>query len=498
MNNFSIYESLIPTNTDITTTFTPDSNILRYTYRIYREAELVSSIKVEGNVSSDITLDSTGNYVIKVEAFDGNEVIEYTSGKYIVDKEAPTLKVGDAYLRLTKIDTLNINGNVKATDNVDGDITSRVTTNKDEININKIGKQNLIYTVSDNAGNSVSKTVVLDVAKSNAGILIIIQLVVIVLLFVAMSKLYEYLNSIKMEKRFGKYAVEPNVDDVPSLYDIAFMFYDSVVKALGEVLRKSSVIKKYAKRFDKYMLFIKDRYKDSVDIVASKILCSIVFLIIAVVTKAIQYKTLNVHETLIPLVFGFFVLDIYYAVKNKIYRSRIENDLLQAVIIMNNAFKSGRSIVQAIDLVGHELPGIIGSQFIIMKKELAKGLSVDVVFQRFADRVDIEEVSYLTASLSILNRTGGNIIKVFDAIENSLFMKKKLRLELESLTSSSKIIMWILFLIPIAYVIIISILNPVYFDPFFNTPLGIILITLSVVLYVVYILIVRKILRVRM
>ena len=133
-----------------------------------------------------------------------------------------------------------------------------------------------------------------------------------------------------------------------------------------------------------------------------------------------------------------------------------------------------------------------------MKKELAKGLSVDVVFQRFADRVDIEEVSYLTASLSILNRTGGNIIKVFDAIENSLFMKKKLRLELESLTSSSKIIMWILFLIPIAYVIIISILNPVYFDPFFNTPLGIILITLSVVLYVVYILIVRKILRVRM
>ena len=142
------------------------------------------------------------------------------------------------------------------------------------------------------------------------------------------------------------------------------------------------------------MLFIKDRYKDSVDIVASKILCSITFLIIAVVTKAIQYKTLTVHESLIPMIFGFFVVDIYYAIKNKLFRARIENDLLQAVIIMNNAFKSGRSIVQAIDLVGHELPGIIGNQFIIMKKELSKGLGLEVVFDRFASRIDIEEVSY--------------------------------------------------------------------------------------------------------
>ncbi len=46
-----------------------------------------------------------------------------------------------------------------------------------------------------------------------------------------------------------------------------------------------------------------------------------------------------------------------------------------------------------------------------MHLELSFGLSVDVVFGRFAKRVELEEVSYLTASLSILNKTGGNIIK---------------------------------------------------------------------------------------
>ena len=498
MNNFSIYENTVPTNEDILITFTPDENILRYTYRIYRADELISSIRVDSNESSLIKLDSTGSFTIKVEAFNGIENIEYVSGKYLVDKQAPSIKVGEPYLKLKKGDTLKVMGNVKAIDNFDGDVTNKITTNANSIDASKIGKEHLVYTVSDRAGNTISKTVTLEISNSNIAVVVGIQLTVIIILFMIMNRLSGYLSSIRMDKRFGKYAVEPNVDDIPSLYDVVFNFYDNLVKSLGGVLRRSTIIKRYSKRYNKYLLFNKEKYTDSTDIVASKILISLIFLIIAVIIKALEYKTINVYECIIPFIIGYFVLDIYYIFKNKIYRSRIENDLLQAVIIMNNAFKSGRSIVQAIDLVGRELPGIIGNQFIIMKKELSKGLSLDVVFSRFASRVDVEEVNYLTASLSILNKTGGNIIKVFDAIENSLFMKKKLRLELESLTGSSKIIMWILFLIPIAYVLIISLLNPAYFDPFFNTTLGVILITIGIILYVVYIFIVRKILKVRM
>ena len=95
------------------------------------------------------------------------------------------------------------------------------------------------------------------------------------------------------------------------------------------------------------------------------------------------------------------------------YRNRLENDLLQAIIIMNNAFKSGRSISQAIELVTKELKGPIAEEFKKMSLELSFGLSIDVVFKRFGERVKIDEINYLTSSLSILNKTGGNIIKVF-------------------------------------------------------------------------------------
>ena len=65
-----------------------------------------------------------------------------------------------------------------------------------------------------------------------------------------------------------------------------------------------------------------------------------------------------------------------------------------------------------------------------MHQEMKYGLSVDVVFDRFAKRMNLEEAEYLSSSLTILNRTGGNIVAVFNSIEKTLFDKKKLNEEL--------------------------------------------------------------------
>ena len=79
-----------------------------------------------------------------------------------------------------------------------------------------------------------------------------------------------------------------------------------------------------------------------------------------------------------------------------------------------------------------------------------------------------------------------------------LFGKKKLKLELESLTGSSKIIVYILFVVPILFVAFISIIDPSYFLPLLTTPLGLIITFVIAVVYVIYIIVVRKVMKVRM
>lgn len=497
MDNFNIYSIDTATNEDVVVTFTAPSNLVEYVCRIYKDGEKYQVIKGNGG-QTEITLDTTGKYKIEVDGKDKfTTTYHYESGYYLIDKDAPMLSVGESSLTMRIGDTLNVNGRVKASDNLDGDITGKVVSNIAELDLDVPGKKTLTYMVSDATGNISSKNVNINVVKNNNLTLMLAQIIIIVALLYVISKLSKYFKSLKVERRFAKYAVELKDDDSPSMFDVIYYFYYNVVSSLSEVLKKSVFITSYAKKYRKYLIFT-DKYRDEVDIVASKMMLSLVSLFVAVISKALHYKTLGFYEISIPIVLGFYILDVLYLFRYRIYRNRIENDLLQAVIIMNNAFKSGRSIVQAIDLVGNELPGIVGNQFIIMNKEMSKGLSVDVVFKRFAERINQEEVNYLTASLTILNKTGGNIIKVFTSIEKSLFMKKKLRLELKSLTGSSKIIMWVLFLIPILYITIITFLNPAYFDAFFTTSLGIILSSIVVVFYVIYVIVVSKILKVRM
>lgn len=121
-----------------------------------------------------------------------------------------------------------------------------------------------------------------------------------------------------------------------------------------------------------------------------------------------------------------------------------------------------------------------------------------MAFKRFSERVKLSETVYLTSSLSVLNKTGGNIIKVFDSIEKNLFSRKKLQSELKALTSSSKLIMYVLIFVPIVFVVFISIINKGFFTPLFEEPLGILLICIMFIIYITYILVVKRVMKIRM
>ena len=128
-----------------------------------------------------------------------------------------------------------------------------------------------------------------------------------------------------------------------------------------------------------------------------------------------------------------------------------------------------------------------------MHLEISYGLSLDVVFERFSKRVESEEVSYITSSLSILNKTGGNIVEVFSSIERTLFDKKKLNEELKNISASPKMVTRVLLVIPIIFISIIYILNPSYFAPLFSSTLGYMIIVTIVLMFIIYVILLNKI-----
>lgn len=494
---FSINETEKFVNEDIIVTITPPSNILKYEYTIIKDNVENKKVIVTNNKNTEILLDETGLYSIEVNLYDENlNEITVSSGFYKIDKEKPIINVQNKNLEIKLGD--EIHNEITAYDEIDGNLTEKITSNYDTIDFSKTGLKKITYTVTDEAGNTTETIVNVNVYPNKSSQLLFFGGIIIFTLVIFFILMIRYLKSIRLDKRISKYAIEPINEKEESIFDKFFIRYKKLVSKISKYLEKSVFLSKYGKKYEKYIGTIDKNYTKGIEFVTSKLFMSIIFLIIAVFAKTIQGNVLNLYEVIFPMIFGFFLLDIIYFSKYKVYRSKLENDLLQAIIIMNNAFKSGRSITQAIDLVSNQLDGPMSLEFKKMSLEISFGLSIEEVFRRFSKRIQLEEVAYLTASLSILNKTGGNIIKVFSSIEKNLFSKKKLKLELNSLTGSSRIIVYVLFIVPIIFVLFISLIDNEYFLPLINNPLGIIITIAILIFYAIYICVIRKIMKVRM
>ena len=500
LSTFSMEKTDKPVNQDLSIIFHPASVVSKYEYVVTKDGKEGTMITVSSNRDVPIYLLESGKYQITVRTYDAKGVLTEVkkSGTYVIDKEKPRINVGQRSITMEQGSIIKPLEGIIVTDNYNGNLIDKVTTNYDSIDFDTLGIKKLTYTVTDSAGNTATESITINVVESTSNQLQLTQIGIISVLFIVIFIIMQYRHTMELEKRIAKYALEPLVDDSKSIFDKLLDHYFFLVQKVSNVLQKSVVISKYARKYDKYAGTVHRRYKKGMHFVASKVLIAIFFLLIAMFAKTLQYQVISIYEAMIPLLVGFVLPDLLYMYQYKKYRSQVENDLLQAIIIMNNAFKSGRSITQAIHLVKEELTGPICEEFKKMELELSFGLSIDVVFHRFSDRIQLEEVAYLTASLSILNKTGGNIIKVFSSIEESLFNKKKLKLEMDSLTGSSRMIMYALIVVPILFIVFVSIINPSYFLPLFTSAIGIVLMIIMLILYISYIYIVRKVMKVRM
>ncbi|MBQ8234127.1 MAG: hypothetical protein IJZ36_00910, partial [Bacilli bacterium] len=249
MNIFSINEKG-PTNKTLDIIVTLPDNITNYTYKIYENDNLINSYDIKGN-TNNIKLEETGKYQIIIEALDINHnITTYKSGYYIIDKIPPIITLCEKCYEETK-DYLN---GVSAYDNYDLDITKKITTNFNELNLKKEGNNKLIYTVSDIAGNTTSKTLEINVVENNVSGVLVVEILVIALLFIIISFILKYIKIQNLEKRYCKYIIKKLNNDDISLFEKITNIYISFCQYISKYLNKSVFLTNYSKKYNKYVV----------------------------------------------------------------------------------------------------------------------------------------------------------------------------------------------------------------------------------------------------
>ncbi len=325
---------------------------------------------------------------------------------------------------------------------------------------------------------------------------LIVNIILVMIIVVFLIWFLRQVRISKLNKRINTYTITSD-DNRHNLFDILTNFYLNMRQKLSKSLEKSVFLKKYSLKYEKYIDKNKPGIRNPMEYIATKFILSFLAIIILIISTVVQNESITFMKIFIAFTVGFFALDVVLLSRGKMVEHQMKNDLLKAITIMNNSFKSGRSIVQTIKIVSDEIDGPLKEEFKKMHDDLEYGLEIEAVFQRFNSRVNLKEVKYITTSLAILNKTGGNIVDVFSSIEKTVFNNKKLEDELHNLSAASKTLYRILVFIPIVFTFLIYVLDASYFNPLITHPLGMAIIALIVVLYVVYIIIVKRIIKVK-
>lgn len=292
-------------------------------------------------------------------------------------------------------------------------------------------------------------------------------------------------RSIRLRKRIDHYVIHSK-----DLEDISI---------LGRLQQQ------YLKIRSKMVMFIKKNRKnnswkeekeDKLTVTCDKILTSLLAFLTYLIFCLLTFTIPNIFLIIISLLIGY----LFPTIKNKIIyqfnRKRIEKDLLKAISLISNSLQSGKSMIQAIKTVSQELDGPISIEFQKIEKDLEKGLSLSTAFTRFQKRVQLEEVEYIMVSLLILNQTGGDMISVFKSLEESFYVRRKLDSELKATIASSKLVFQILISLPFLIYLCIGFWNPTYFTIFFQSSLGFLLFSIIILIYLLYIIIIKNIMKV--
>jgi tight adherence protein B len=198
----------------------------------------------------------------------------------------------------------------------------------------------------------------------------------------------------------------------------------------------------------------------------------------------------------IPLLFGCLPL-----IHVQMQRARRLKAYIRAfpdtIDMMTSAIRAGHAFNQAMQLVGDEAPDPVGVEFKRTFEQHNLGLNIREALLNLTERVDSLDLRLFVTSVLLQRETGGNLTEILEKISYTIRERFKLIGQIRTYTAQGRMSAWIVGTLPVAFVLIISALNPGYLKPLLNDKLGHAFIAVSAFLQIAGFLIIRKVVQIK-
>ena len=168
------------------------------------------------------------------------------------------------------------------------------------------------------------------------------------------------------------------------------------------------------------------------------------------------------------------------------------NDFADAIDVMVRALKAGLPVSEAMKIISTELGAPVGPEFLEVVEGQRIGISIDQGIERMFERMPLSEVNFLAIVMTIQSKTGGNLSEALGNLSRVLRDRKKMKMKIRSVSQEAKSSAAIIGSLPFVIMGALTMLNPNYMNPLFETSLGNVLLVGSATWMTTGVLVMRK------
>ncbi|HCU97662.1 MAG TPA: type II secretion system protein F [Actinobacteria bacterium] len=168
-------------------------------------------------------------------------------------------------------------------------------------------------------------------------------------------------------------------------------------------------------------------------------------------------------------------------------------DLLQLIAA---SLQSGFSLPQALDGVVQENTQPAAGEFSRALTEARIGADLEDALDGVANRMNSDDLRWTVMAIRIQRQVGGNLAEVLQNTVGTMRERAYLRRQVRALSAEARLSAYILSVLPPLVGCWLLFIDPTYMRPLYTTLAGLLLLAVTVVLYVVGVLWMRKVIRV--
>jgi tight adherence protein B len=206
---------------------------------------------------------------------------------------------------------------------------------------------------------------------------------------------------------------------------------------------------------------------------------------------------------LISPVFVVFALGVPFIARELVRRKvrSVRDDFAEQLPdnlqVLASALRAGHSFVGALSVVAADAPEPAQREFRRVVADDQLGVPIDESLRDVARRMESTELEQVGLLAELQRESGGNMAEVLDTVVDTIRDRFDLRRLIKTLTAQGRMARWILTLLPVFLALVITLFNPGYMQPLFETKPGQILVAIAVVMLVSGSLIIKRIVNIK-